>query len=214
MTPFRERRAGAAGRATALAALALGGCSLAPQLMPLDAGVPDGVTTYTAVHLVPAPAVGVSRGFGERLEVGLRVETAALIDLWAKHTLLDHPDGLAVAVVGGASGGPRGYDARAFHAGPLVTLSRGRWTLTAGAQHNWVDYEAREPQSFGTDELGIRVRPEDDLRRYWQTNVAVGWRSRGGTLWRLGASCDDFELSDPDEAERRTCRPIIGVARR
>ena len=197
--------------AAPVAALALGGCSLAPQVMTLDATAPGHGRTIIDLHAGPATAVGLSRGVGARGEIGVRLETASPIDAWGKYTLLENRDGLSVAALGGASWGPSDYDARSLHAGPVLAFSRGPWTLSAGAQYNSVTYEA-DSTSFGTDYPGIRVVPEDDLSGYWQTALAIGYTSAGGTLWQLGVSCGLYDLAEPTEADRPDCLPLLSVS--
>lgn len=76
-------------------------------------------------------------------------------------------------------------------------------------RHSWINYDPVEPDSFGTDQLGIEVT-DDSLESYTTGDLMFSLRIRNTKARiKFGVLCTSYELKNPNNGIQG-CKPVIG----
>ncbi len=161
------------------------------------------------VDMSRTQAIRLHRGFGDRLELGIQLETV-MITGFSKYTVFD-ASGFAGALYLAATAGPAGgYAARSVQAGPIISYSRGRFDVSLSIRHSSVDYKPMDPNSIHDEENGINVA-DDSLENYATADLMFSLRLPDSkTRLKFGITCTDYELIEPSRGVQG-CVPVVGL---
>ena len=171
-----------------ISAFFISGCALAPLMAPKTAR-PLGEGNWSVEgDLMPSIGINVGRGFTERFDAGILVETqlGTVASIWGKYAFIDGGmDKTSLAFHGGAFVGSSFGTSDGFFIGPIVSHRFGSLEISAGVRYNYVTWRAGDLTTEEQDDSIFDFISWGDITlNYIQTDIAF-------TFW----TSDSFAIS-------------------